>query len=162
MCIYQSQTPNLSLNSNPSPTGFAFCGQWASQVALVVRNRLPKQETKRLSFDPWVWKIPWNKKRQNISVFLPEKLHGQRSLMGYSLWGCKESDAYARMHTHTHTHMEVLMQQIHDLLDQHSSLMDSSLSHSNPPPHKNVLGGSAMSDPPPTLSTARLTVHTVT
>ena len=104
VCIYQSQTPNLSLNSNPSPTGFAFCGQWASQVALVVRNRLPKQETKRLSFDPWVWKIPWNKKRQNISVFLPEKLHGQRSLMGYSLWGCKESDAYARMHTHTHTH----------------------------------------------------------
>ena len=89
VCIYQSQTPNLSLNSNPSPTGFAFCGQWASQVALVVRNRLPKQETKRLSFDPWVWKIPWNKKRQNISVFLPEKLHGQRSLAVYSPWSCK-------------------------------------------------------------------------
>ena len=81
--------------------------------------------------------------------------------MGYSLWGCKESDAHAHTHTHTHTCMEVLMQQIHDLLDQHSSLMDSFLSHSNPPPHKNVLGGSVMSDLPPTLTTARLTVHTV-
>ena len=25
-------------------------------------------------------------------VFLPGKYHGQRSLAGYSLWGCKESD----------------------------------------------------------------------
>ena len=25
-------------------------------------------------------------------VFLPEKSHGQRSLVGYSPWGCKESD----------------------------------------------------------------------
>ena len=25
------------------------------------------------------------------SIFLPEKLHGHRSLAGYSPWGCKES-----------------------------------------------------------------------
>ena len=25
-------------------------------------------------------------------VFLPGEIHGQRSLVGYSLWGCKESD----------------------------------------------------------------------
>ena len=25
-------------------------------------------------------------------VFLRGKFHGQRSLVGYSLWGCKESD----------------------------------------------------------------------
>ena len=25
-------------------------------------------------------------------VFLPEKSHGQRSLVGYSPWSCKESD----------------------------------------------------------------------
>ena len=32
-------------------------------------------------------------------VFLPEKSHGQRSLDGYSSWGCKESDMteHARM-----------------------------------------------------------------
>ena len=29
------------------------------------------------------------KKRQPTPVFLPEKSHGQRSLVGYSPWGCK-------------------------------------------------------------------------
>ena len=33
-----------------------------------------------------------------------ENPHGQRSLAGYSLWGCKESDPAKRTHTHTHTH----------------------------------------------------------
>ena len=28
----------------------------------------------------------------NPPVFLPEKFHGQRSLVGYSPWGPKESD----------------------------------------------------------------------
>ena len=27
-----------------------------------------------------------------LQYFLPEKFHGQRSLAGYSPWGCKESD----------------------------------------------------------------------
>ena len=27
-----------------------------------------------------------------IPVFLPGEFHGQRSLVGYSLWGCKQSD----------------------------------------------------------------------
>jgi len=43
-------------------------------------------------FDPWVGKMPWSRKRQSTPVFLPGKLHGQRSLEGYSPWGCKESD----------------------------------------------------------------------
>ena len=29
---------------------------------------------------------------QNSPVFLPGEVHGERSLMGYSPWGCKESD----------------------------------------------------------------------
>ena len=41
----------------------------------------------------WVGKSPWRGKWQPTSVFLPEqKSHGQRSLAGYSLWSCKESD----------------------------------------------------------------------
>ena len=27
-----------------------------------------------------------------LHYFLPGKFHGQMSLVGYSLWGCKESD----------------------------------------------------------------------
>ena len=33
-----------------------------------------------------------------------ENPHGQRNLVGYSLWDCKESDMTERAHTHTHTH----------------------------------------------------------
>ena len=34
------------------------------------------------------WSIKW----QPTSAFLPEKFHGQRSLVDYSPWGRKESD----------------------------------------------------------------------
>ena len=46
----------------------------------------------RCGFDPWVRTIPWKRKWQPTPVFLPEKSHGQRSLMGYSLWDYKESN----------------------------------------------------------------------
>ena len=39
--------------------------------------------------DPWVRKIPWRRKWQPIPVFLPDEFHEQRSMVGYSLWGCK-------------------------------------------------------------------------
>ena len=47
---------------------------------------------RRGRLDSWVKKIPWGRKWQPTPVFLPEKSHGQRSLAGYSSWGCKESD----------------------------------------------------------------------
>ena len=38
-------------------------------------------------------------------VFLPGKSHGQRNLVGYSPWGCKESHTTEQLtHTHTYTH----------------------------------------------------------
>ena len=43
-------------------------------------------------FNPWVGKIPWRRKWQPTLVLLPGKSHGQRSLVGYSPWGHKESD----------------------------------------------------------------------
>ena len=46
----------------------------------------------RLRFNPWVGKIPWRRAWQPTPVFLPGESHGQRSLVGYSPWGCKESD----------------------------------------------------------------------
>ena len=30
--------------------------------------------------------------------FLPRKFHGQRNLLGYSQWGCKESDMTEHIH----------------------------------------------------------------
>ena len=49
--------------------------------------------------DPWVTKIAGNRKWQPTPVFLPEKPYGQRSLAGYDLWGCKESDMAEHMCT---------------------------------------------------------------
>ena len=46
----------------------------------------------RREFNPWVRKIPWRRKWQPTPVFLHEKSHGQRSLVGYSPWGRKELD----------------------------------------------------------------------
>ena len=36
-----------------------------------------------------IGKIPWRRKWQLTPVFLLGKSHGQRSLAGYSPWGCK-------------------------------------------------------------------------
>ena len=52
---------------------------------------------KRQGFDPWLWKIPWSRKWQPTPVSLPGKSHGQRSLVGYSPWGRKESDVTQRL-----------------------------------------------------------------
>ena len=46
----------------------------------------------RLELDPWVGKSPCRRKWQPTPVFLPGKSHGQRSLVGDSPWGRKESD----------------------------------------------------------------------
>ena len=47
---------------------------------------------KTCGLDSWVGKIPWKKAWQPTPVFLPGESHGQRSLVGYSPWGRKESD----------------------------------------------------------------------
>ena len=51
---------------------------------------MQSRRCKRPGFNPWVGKIPWRRKWQPIPGFLPEKLHGQRSLVGYSRRGHKE------------------------------------------------------------------------
>ena len=43
-------------------------------------------------FDPWVRKIPWSRKMATHSSILPWKNPWQKSLEGYSPWGCKEWD----------------------------------------------------------------------
>ena len=55
-------------------------------------------------FSPWVRKIPWRGKWQSSPVFLLGKSRGQRSLAGYSPWGCKESDSTEQL-----THMDFII-----------------------------------------------------
>ena len=52
----------------------------------------------RPGFDLWVGKIPCRRKWQSTPELLPGKSHGQRSLVGYSPWGHKESDTTEQLH----------------------------------------------------------------
>ena len=57
-----------------------------------------KHERERIG--PWVKKIPWRRAWQPSPVSLPGEFHGQRSLAGYSPWGCKESDTTEQLSKH--------------------------------------------------------------
>ena len=69
----------------------------ASLVAWTVKNLPAMQETR---FDSWVGKISPRRERQLTPVFLPGEFHGQRSLVGYSPWGHKESDMTEQLNVH--------------------------------------------------------------
>ena len=43
------------------------------------------------------WEDPWRRAWISTPVFFPGESHGQRSLKGYSPWGCKESDTTERL-----------------------------------------------------------------
>ena len=45
-----------------------------------------------------VYRQEWRRKWQPTPVLLPGKFHGWRSLVGYSPWGCKESNTTERLH----------------------------------------------------------------
>ena len=54
----------------------------------MVKNLPAKCRRHRL--DPWVGKFPWRRKRQPTPVFLTEKSHGQKSLVGHIPWGQRD------------------------------------------------------------------------
>ena len=72
---------------------------WASLVAQMVK-RLPAMQETRVRF--LIGKILWRRKWQSTPALLPGKSHGWRSLIGYSPWGCKESDTTELLHFHFH------------------------------------------------------------
>ena len=69
----------------------------ASLVAQMVKHQPAMRETR-----VWFlgWKIPWRRKWQSTPALLSGKSHGRRSLVGYSLWGHKESDMTEGLHFH--------------------------------------------------------------
>ena len=67
-------------------------------LSLVLQNSLVAQRVKHLPSmkETWVQSLggedPLENEMATHSSILPGKFHGQRSLAGYSLWGCKELD----------------------------------------------------------------------
>ena len=81
---------SFSINPSNEYSGLiSFRIDWASLIAQLVKNPPAMQETRVYSL---VSEDPLEKEMASHSVFLPGESHGQRSLAGYSLWGCKESD----------------------------------------------------------------------
>ena len=58
-------------------------------MAQTVKNLPAMQETQVQSVGS---EDPLEKEMATTPVFLPGQFHGQRSLVGYSPWSCKESD----------------------------------------------------------------------
>ena len=86
-------------------------GLYTSLLAQTVKRLSTMQETRVQALG---WEDPWRRKWQSTPVLLPGKSHGQRRLVGYSLWGRKESDTTERLHfhfhfMHAHTHFSKYM-----------------------------------------------------
>ena len=45
--------------------------------------------------------MPWRRKHPSVLAW---RIHGRRSLLGYNLWGCKESDRTERLSTQMYPH----------------------------------------------------------
>ena len=88
----QSLIP-LGCSTLPSPDTFLPSPRSLLSRPQIPRICLPMQAwTCQIRFDPWIGKIPWRRKWQSTPIFLPGESRGQRSLMGYSPWGRKESN----------------------------------------------------------------------
>ena len=67
------------------------------KAAQMVKRLPTMQETQVRSL---CRKTPWRRQWHPTPVLLPGKSHGRRSLVGYSPWGCKESDRTEWLHFH--------------------------------------------------------------
>ena len=91
---------HLSISSWQTLHGFAFLGEaglWSSPGGKSGKESACQCWRCKRCLHPWVGKIPWRRKRQPTPVFLPGKVHGLRSLAGYSSWSLEELDMW--MHT---------------------------------------------------------------
>ena len=59
-----------------------------NMVPRAVKNLPAMQETQEMQIRSLGWEDPLERNRQPTPVFLPGESHGQRSLAGYSTWGC--------------------------------------------------------------------------
>ena len=108
----------------------------------MVKNSSAMQKTcRRHRFDPWVKNILWRRKWQPTLVLLPGKSHGQRILVGYSSWGCKDADMTEQLNTHTyttHTHTPTHTRRTHTPTHTRRTHTTHTHTHTHPHTHTNT------------------------
>ena len=100
LCLLHWQAGALPLAPPGKPVSVCMLVYIACGLSRWLSGKEYTCQCRRHRFDPWVGKIQWRRKWQPIPVFLPEELHGQRSLAGYSPWGCKVLDTIERLTQH--------------------------------------------------------------
>ena len=83
--------------------------EWASQVALVVKNPACQCLCKRRRFDPWIGKIPWRRAWNPTPAFLPGESPWTEELGGLQTLGSQRVG--------------------HDLSDSAQTYIGTSISH---------------------------------
>ena len=72
---------------------------WWLGLPWLLSGKEPACQCGRHGFDSWVGTVLWRRKQQLTPVFLLGKSCGQRSLVGCSPWGHKESDTTEQLST---------------------------------------------------------------
>ena len=73
--------------------GLTCCSPWVSESDMTRRLNNKYHLT-------YIIVNVWRRRWHPTPVLLPEKSHGQRSLVGCSPWGHEESDSTERLHSH--------------------------------------------------------------
>ena len=69
-------------------------------MAQLVKNLPTMQENQETRVQSLGWEDPLEKEMATHSSILAWRIHGRRSLVGYSPWGHKESDTMEQLHFH--------------------------------------------------------------
>ena len=111
MC--QQQLLKLNLFRSDSMSLLIICWN-ASQVALVIEEPACQcRRHKRLSFDPWVGKIPRRRARQPIPV-LPGESHGRGAWWATDHRVAKSQTRLKWLSRHTHDMLQGWMHMVHE------------------------------------------------
>ena len=101
-CNAEDPSSIPGLGSSPGEgIGCSLQNSWAFLMAQMVKNPPVMRETWDSSLGQ---EDLLEKSWSPTPVFLPGEFHGQRSLAGYSPWGCKELDTTEKLSIHTPTH----------------------------------------------------------
>ena len=82
----------------PSALSYLFTLPFLLGLPRCLSGKESSCQGKRYGFGPSSGKIPWSTTWQLTPVVLPGNFHGQSSLVGYSLRGCRVGRGWAYMH----------------------------------------------------------------
>ena len=96
------------LRSSPGELkGYPLQYSWPSLVTQMVKNPPAMRETRVRSL-VWLGRAPGGRHDNPFQYSCLENPHGQRSLVGYSPWSCKESDTTERLNTAQHIGLKLI------------------------------------------------------